>query len=48
VNLHRSRITSLEYPVVDLAVVKDYGGWTEIQQKFFADEIMFDRLRNGS
>jgi ABC-type sulfate transport system substrate-binding protein len=25
------------YPVVDLAVVKDYGGWTAIQQKFFTD-----------
>ncbi|MCX5962273.1 MAG: sulfate ABC transporter substrate-binding protein [Cyanobacteria bacterium] len=35
------------YPVVDLATVKDYGGWTEIQKKFFDDGAMFDRLRNG-
>ena len=36
------------YPVVDLAVAKDYGGWAEIQKKFFADGAMFDRIRNGS
>lgn len=36
------------YPVVNLAVVKDYGGWPEIQKKFFADGAMFDRLRNPS
>ena len=38
----------LDLAVVDLAVVKDYGGWTEIQKKFFADGAMFDRIRNGS
>lgn len=36
------------YPVVNLAVVKDYGGWPEIQKKFFADGAMFDRFRNES
>jgi sulfate/thiosulfate-binding protein len=36
------------YPGVNLAVVKDYGGWSEIQKKFFADGAMFDRLRNES
>ncbi len=36
------------YPVVKLAMVKDYGGWPEIQKKFFADGAMFDRLRNES
>lgn len=36
------------YPVVNLTKVKDYGGWSEIQKKFFADGAMFDRLRNES
>ncbi len=34
------------YPVVkDLASVKDYGGWGEIDKKFFADGGIFDQIQ---
>ncbi|OYQ66031.1 sulfate-binding protein [Pseudanabaena sp. SR411] len=35
------------YPVVkDLASVKDYGGWGEIDKKFFADGGIFDQIQS--
>lgn len=35
-----------KYPQVkDLATVKDFGGWDEIQKKFFEDGAIFDQIR---
>ncbi|MGI0487814.1 sulfate ABC transporter substrate-binding protein [Pantanalinema rosaneae CENA516] len=33
-------------PVPTLGQVADYGGWSVIQKKFFADGAMFDMIRN--
>lgn len=34
-----------QYPIVkSLATAKDYGDWTEIQNKFFADRAIFDKV----
>jgi sulfate/thiosulfate transport system substrate-binding protein len=32
-------------PVANLATVKDYGGWSDVQNKFFADGAAFDQIR---
>jgi sulfate/thiosulfate transport system substrate-binding protein len=35
-----------KYPKVNnLGTVKDFGGWNEIQQKFFADGAVFDQIQ---
>ncbi len=35
-----------KYPVVkSLGTVKDYGGWAEIQKKFFEDGALFDQIQ---
>lgn len=34
-----------QYPAIKtLATAKDYGGWTNIQKKFFADRAIFDKV----
>jgi sulfate transport system substrate-binding protein len=32
------------YPVLKLATIKDFGGWTAAQAAYFADGGMFDRI----
>jgi sulfate/thiosulfate transport system substrate-binding protein len=32
-------------PVKTLATVKDYGGWADIQKKFFAEGALFDKIQ---
>jgi len=32
-------------PVKSLSTVQDYGGWSEIQNKFFADGAIFDKIQ---
>ncbi|HEY9859460.1 MAG TPA: sulfate ABC transporter substrate-binding protein [Candidatus Obscuribacterales bacterium] len=47
-DLNSAQTKSLEskYPQVkDLATVKDYGGWGDIQTKFFADGAVFDQIQ---
>ncbi|HJS91359.1 MAG TPA: sulfate ABC transporter substrate-binding protein [Steroidobacteraceae bacterium] len=36
-----------QYPKIDLATIADFGGWTKVQQKFFADGGMFDQIYSG-
>lgn len=33
-----------QYPKIDLATVGDFGGWSSVQQKFFADGGVFDQI----
>jgi sulfate/thiosulfate transport system substrate-binding protein len=33
-------------PVKKLSTVDDFGGWEEVQQKFFADTAIFDQIRS--
>ena len=33
-----------QYPQIDLATISDFGGWTAVQQKFFADGGVFDQI----
>ncbi|HEV2441637.1 MAG TPA: sulfate ABC transporter substrate-binding protein [Steroidobacteraceae bacterium] len=33
-----------QYPKIDLATVSDFGGWSSVQQKFFADGGVFDQI----
>jgi sulfate transport system substrate-binding protein len=32
------------YPAIPMATIKDFGGWTAAQKRFFADGGMFDRI----
>lgn len=34
-------------PVTTLGTVQDYGGWSEVQEKFFADGAFFDQMQAG-
>ena len=36
-----------QYPKMELANVADLGGWTKVQQKFFADGGVFDQIYLG-
>jgi sulfate transport system substrate-binding protein len=37
---------SAKYPKIKtLATVKDYGGWSQVQDKFFADGTIFDQIQ---
>ncbi|HEY9747440.1 MAG TPA: sulfate ABC transporter substrate-binding protein, partial [Allocoleopsis sp.] len=47
-DLKGAQAKSLEskYPQVkDLATVKDFGGWSEVQKKFFDDGAVFDQIQ---
>jgi sulfate transport system substrate-binding protein len=33
-----------QYPKLDLATIADFGGWANVQQKFFADGGVFDQI----
>lgn len=47
-DLNGAQAKSLEskYPQVkDLATVKDFGGWSEVQKKFFDDGAVFDQIQ---
>ena len=33
-----------QYPKIDLASIADFGGWSSVQQKFFADGGVFDQI----
>jgi sulfate transport system substrate-binding protein len=47
-DLNGAQAKSLEskYPQVkDLATVKDYGGWNDVQKKFFDDGAVFDQIQ---
>jgi sulfate transport system substrate-binding protein len=34
-------------PVKTLATIKDYGGWSDVQSKFFDDGAIFDKIEAG-
>jgi sulfate/thiosulfate transport system substrate-binding protein len=34
-------------PVKNLATVQEFGGWGEVQKKFFADGALFDQMQNS-
>jgi sulfate transport system substrate-binding protein len=40
-------LTSEFPPVKTLGTVQDYGGWNEVQKKFFADGAFFDQMQAG-
>lgn len=40
-------LTSKFTPVKTLGTVQDYGGWSEVQKKFFADGAFFDQMQAG-
>lgn len=33
-----------QYPKIELATIADFGGWSSVQQKFFADGGVFDEI----
>ncbi len=42
----KTKAVADQYPVVkSLGTVKDYGGWSEVQKKFFADGAIFDQIQ---
>jgi ABC-type sulfate transport system substrate-binding protein len=40
-------LTSQFPSVKTLGTVQDYGGWSEVQKKFFADGAFFDQMQGG-
>jgi sulfate/thiosulfate-binding protein len=45
--LKNKELTSEFPPVKTLGTIQDYGGWSEVQKKFFADGAFFDQMQAG-
>lgn len=44
-NVLKDKTLSKKYPVIKtLATAKDYGGWADIQKKFFDERAIFDKV----